>query len=149
MSDSGDLLYQAVRFAFTGSLLLFLLLLIRATLREIDLVTRDREGLPAIPEARAWLQAIETGSLAVSPGDVLDLDGRTVVGRSPESDLVLDDPSISSLHAVLAPGPEGWVIEDLGSTNGTYLSGRPILHPALIEHGDTIQVGRVRFRFMC
>lgn len=53
-------------------------------------------------------------------------DGEVVVGRSAECGVVIDDDRVSRRHAVLAPGPSGWTVADLGSKNGTLVDGRPV-----------------------
>ena len=147
MTDSGDLLYQIVRFAFTGSLLLFLLLLLRATLREIDIATRDEAGAGA-PRI-AQLHVEDGAGSQFQPGDMIEINRRVVVGRSPECDIIADDPSVSTLHAALFSSTDHWFVEDFGSTNGTYVSGKPVVQTMAIESGETIQFGRIRMRLMC
>lgn len=65
-----------------------------------------------------------------------------VIGRASDSTLVLEDDFASSRHARLTPGHEGWVVEDLGSTNGTLLNGAPLDGPALAPPGTTLQIGK-------
>lgn len=63
------------------------------------------------------------------------------LGRSRECEIVIDDPNVSRRHAELRPGGGGWVIADLGSTNGTRLNGHPVQAPELVRAGDEIEVG--------
>lgn len=65
-----------------------------------------------------------------------------VIGRASDSTLVLEDDFASSRHARLTPGHEGWVVEDLGSTNGTLLNGGPLEGPALVPPGTVLQIGK-------
>ena len=65
-----------------------------------------------------------------------------VIGRNPESSLSVDDDSISGSHARISPDPHGWVIEDLGSTNGTWLDDQRLLEAAPLVVGSTIRLGR-------
>ncbi|MDX3093891.1 FHA domain-containing protein [Streptomyces sp. ME01-24h] len=83
------------------------------------------------------------------PELVLELNGRTWVldparsyslGRDPQSDVVLDDARVSWRHATLRPSERGWAIEDLGSTNGTYVQGRRV-HAHDITAGATVNLG--------
>ena len=76
----------------------------------------------------------------------LDRDAMTL-GRGPECDVVLEDPSASRSHARLRRGPEGWMIEDLGSTYGTTVQG-VVVRVHLLRPGDTIQVGGTRLCFL-
>ncbi len=62
------------------------------------------------------------------------------VGRGPSADIVLNDPRVSSLHAVLERGSEGWEIEDARSLNGTFFDGHRV-ERMLIDHDETFQLG--------
>jgi hypothetical protein len=66
----------------------------------------------------------------------------TVLGRSSEADILLDDPYASEFHMRLVAQDDGLVLHDLGSTNGTYLNGRRVTTPATLRRGDTVQVGK-------
>jgi hypothetical protein len=65
-----------------------------------------------------------------------------LIGRAPECTLVLDDDFASARHARLFPQDGGWVVEDLGSTNGTFLGGVRVTDPARVEPGVPVRVGR-------
>jgi hypothetical protein len=71
---------------------------------------------------------------------------RVTLGRRALNDIVLDHRSVSGEHAVLRQTPEGWVIEDLRSTNGTYVNGVAVERGTL-ELGDMIEIGRFRLRW--
>lgn len=66
----------------------------------------------------------------------------TVLGRSEEADVVLDDPYASEFHLRLVASEDGLTLHDLGSTNGTYLNGRRVTAPAELRRGDAVQVGK-------
>src|SRR4051794_14463769 len=72
---------------------------------------------------------------------------RTTIGRSPDCDIFLDDVTVSRRHAVLFARDEGFVIEDQGSLNGTYVNRRRIESERL-ESGDELQVGKYRLTFL-
>ena len=72
---------------------------------------------------------------------------RTTIGRRPHNDVVIDNLAVSGEHAVIERGPEGVYLEDLGSTNGTLLNGRPVQRAAL-QHRDTIDIGKYRLRYV-
>ena len=69
------------------------------------------------------------------------------VGRSAENEIVISDPNISRKHARLARADSGFVIEDLSSTNGTYLGDAPISRER-IDDGDELTFGQVEARFV-
>jgi pSer/pThr/pTyr-binding forkhead associated (FHA) protein len=77
------------------------------------------------------------------------LEGRGpwTVGRSQENDIVIPDPNVSRKHARLSRADNRFVVEDLGSTNGTLLDGAPIDHER-IESGDELTFGQSIARFV-
>ena len=78
-------------------------------------------------------------------GERLDVDVAVVIGRSPECDLSLQDTYLSSRHARFANDAGDLSVEDLGSTNGTYVNQELVKGRVLLERGDIIQVGGVLF----
>ncbi|WP_433733772.1 FHA domain-containing protein [Nocardia sp. CA-129566] len=62
------------------------------------------------------------------------------VGRDPAADVVVNDPRVSSIHAVLELGADGWEIEDVGSRNGTFFAGRRV-ERMVIDHDETFRLG--------
>ena len=88
-------------------------------------------------------------TLVAHGGQRIVLAGSPVVlGRQADCDLVLQDDQASRRHAQVEPGPHGFVLVDLGSTNGTLLNGQPIAGPASLEPGDRILVGDTVVRFI-
>jgi diguanylate cyclase (GGDEF)-like protein len=70
-----------------------------------------------------------------------------VIGRGPDCAIHIDDHSVSRKHARVEPTPDGYVAEDLGSTNGTFLNDRPVAREPL-EDGDYLRVGNCIYRFL-
>ena len=66
----------------------------------------------------------------------------TIVGREAINDLVVNDPEVSRRHCRLMMGKDGYLIEDLGSTNGTFVNGQRVTSPVPLYHGDTIELGK-------
>jgi hypothetical protein len=79
----------------------------------------------------------------------LPRDGRDrlTIGRTPECDFVLTDPTVSRHHAELWRRGDGWLLVDLDSTNGTRLNGWRLTEPVPIRPGDYVAFARARFRF--
>lgn len=69
------------------------------------------------------------------------------IGRSRDCDIVLEDSSISRRHAELRPGGQGWMIEDLGSTNGVRVNGNTVHGPQEVRTGDRIEIGSTEMLF--
>ena len=72
---------------------------------------------------------------------------RFCVGRGPDVDLFLADDAMSSEHAILELGENGFRVRDLASTNGLRVNGTEVLS-ADLEHGDRIEIGSHEFRFL-
>lgn len=72
---------------------------------------------------------------------------RTTLGRRPYNDIVIDNLAVSGEHAVLSIVDGTVIIEDLRSTNGTYVNGQPILRQTL-NHGDLLDIGKYKIRFV-
>jgi FHA domain len=70
------------------------------------------------------------------------LNGTIQIGRAPSCQIKLSDTYISQLHAKISQRNGAWVVEDLGSTNGTYLNQRKVTVPTEISAGDRIRVGK-------
>jgi pSer/pThr/pTyr-binding forkhead associated (FHA) protein len=68
--------------------------------------------------------------------------GMVMVGRGADCQLVLDDDYVSTRHARVVAGDSGLYIEDLGSTNGTYVNGMRISAPTTITLQDTVRIGK-------
>jgi hypothetical protein len=78
-------------------------------------------------------------------GQRLDVDGGLTIGRSGDCDLTLQDTYLSSRHARIANDDGDLSIEDLGSTNGTYVNQELVKGRVRLERGDVVQVGGVLF----
>jgi pSer/pThr/pTyr-binding forkhead associated (FHA) protein len=74
-------------------------------------------------------------------------DGRTLVGRSPECDIFLDDVTVSRRHAEIVRDGDTFTIRDLGSLNGTYVN-RKRIETAVLQNDDEVQVGKYRLTFL-
>jgi pSer/pThr/pTyr-binding forkhead associated (FHA) protein len=72
---------------------------------------------------------------------------RVTIGKDAENQIVFDDGTVSRLHASCEPFPAGWCIEDLGSSNGTFLNGERIWARRRLRHGDEVRIGRNRLLF--
>ncbi len=82
----------------------------------------------------------------VPPNGIYAVKGKSRIGRSEESEIVLLDPSVSRAHAVVEVTDGNAVVRDLGSTNGTFVNGRRI-ESELLRDGDELRLGNTRMKF--
>ena len=122
---------------FAGRIILVILLyvfLFAAMRAGVGLVRGQRR------DTAIWCVDVEKGSRAMR-GLHVDVLGPVVVGRSPSSDIVIDEPYVSATHARFTIQGPALVLEDLGSTNGTMVTGHVIDQPVTLRDGDEVQVG--------
>ena len=79
--------------------------------------------------------------------EVLLTQERTTVGRRPYNDVVIDNLAVSGEHAVIVMSGDDVELQDLGSTNGTYVNGKPIKRQ-LLRNGDVVEMGKYQIRFL-
>ena len=92
-----------------------------------------------------WSVDVEKGVKSLR-GLHVDILGPVVIGRSPSSDIVIDEPYVSASHARFTIQGPALVLEDLGSTNGTMVNGHIIEQPVTLRDTDEVQVGDVIMR---
>ncbi len=98
----------------------------------------DRQG--GRRRSSAHRLVVTEGPLA---GSTISLGDRPItLGRGDDASLVLPDDYASSSHARLSPGDGAWLLEDLGSTNGTYLGADRVTRPTPVPLGQPIRIGR-------
>jgi len=72
-----------------------------------------------------------------------------VIGRDSTCDIVIADRQVSRFHARVSPTPEGVILEDLGSKNGTHRNGEPLPSPVVLQDGDLLQISVIQqFMFL-
>jgi len=116
--------------AFVGVLYAFLWQVIRAVRVQLAI----GPGPSAAPEL-----ALTQGTS--SSGSTFRVSGALIVGRSPEADIVLDDPYASDFHLRIGMQAGEIRLQDLGSTNGTFVNGEQVQSPRGLHIGDRVQVG--------
>ncbi|HXU71992.1 MAG TPA: sigma 54-interacting transcriptional regulator [Polyangia bacterium] len=109
--------------------------------------TRSTEGLPSALPTRALVRECRLTVIDGGDGAVHALGGeRTVVGAHPSADVELTDAAMSKFHCEIRIADGTPVVRDLGSTNGTFVEGVPVLE-APLRHGAVLTLGRTRLRF--
>ena len=128
-----DVILALLRIIFLGLVYLFVWQVARAIGSHLGIsVKRKRRAGRKVLFVRSESQQ----------GVELEVSDVTVLGRSSETDVVLDDPYASEFHMRLVAQDNGIMLHDLGSTNGTYVNGRRVTAPTQLRRGDTIQVGK-------
>jgi pSer/pThr/pTyr-binding forkhead associated (FHA) protein len=103
----------------------------------------DAAAVDALPSGSALL-VVQRGPSAGSRF-LLDTDLVTA-GRHPDSEIFLDDVTVSRRHAEFRRGPDGFSVRDVGSLNGTYVN-RDRIDEVVLQGGDEVQIGKFRLVF--
>lgn len=137
-----------LRIAVVLLLYFFLWQVLRYVIR--DLRTAGQPGAAA-PSRNAYGQmvVVRSGQSGVPVGKVFPLGPSNLIGRSMENcEIALNDSFLSGQHARLELQGDTWVLEDLRSTNGTFVNEIEVRDPTIVEEGDIIRVGRVEMRLV-
>lgn len=152
-----ELALTLVRLGFLALLWAFVLItifILRRDLRQpADARPMGKERKPARaakqprPAKVAKQQKVKGSKLVVIEGPLLGTivpleNAQITIGRAPDSTLIIDDDYASSRHARVYPSEGSWVVEDLGSTNGTWIDRTRITSPTVLPVGAPLRVGR-------
>jgi hypothetical protein len=155
-SAAVDEVLLILKVAFLVLLYLFIWRIVRTASRDLRL---PQESFIMAPSSQAGVQPARrgpvTGRLVVvkSPdldeGEDFELDSSQVtIGRGGQNDIsIRTDEYASARHARFEPRQDGVWVQDLGSTNGTYLNGTRLEHPRRLTQGDVIRVGETDLRY--
>jgi FHA domain len=129
-----------LRLAFLALLYLFLFVVVRILVRDLRAAARQSSAELG--------RLVVVGSPSGEPpeGAVFVLDAVTTLGRDVNNTVVVDDAFASTEHAVLTFRGRTWYLEDLDSTNGSFVNGGRVEGVAPVAFGDELQVGQVRMR---
>jgi hypothetical protein len=113
---------------------------------DVDDVSEEGESLLAALGITGPALVVRSGG-GMAGQSFQPADGLTLVGRSPECDIFLDDVTVSRRHAEIVRDGDTFTIRDLGSLNGTYVN-RKRIESAVLENDDEVQVGKYRLTFL-
>lgn len=140
-----DFFILALRIAFIGLIYLFLFQVVRVIVR--DLRTAG-QVVAAQPRSRyGKLVVVDPGGGRLTPGTVFTLQAVTSLGRKASNTIVLEDDFISGEHTLISWRDGRAWLEDVASTNGTYLNDAEINRPAALSEGDIVGIGGVRLKW--
>ena len=143
-------LAAALKFGFLAVLYLFLLWVARSASRDVagaavaEVPGAGRRDQPR-PAGNPRLEVV--AAMGYEPGTRFPVNGGVTLGRAPGSDIRVDDPFASSSHARVFPRGRFVYIEDMGSTNGTFLNGRQLKRPQQLSASDSIRIGDTEYRY--
>lgn len=150
-----DLTITALRFGFLLLLWVLIFSIVSAMRRDLMLGRKAASGVPTARQVRRNPELAENQQPAKQQARQLvvvegPLKGRTLplaaspilLGRAQEATLVLEDDYASGRHARLFPQGSRWFIEDLGSTNGTYLGDQQLTRALPVEPGVPVRIGK-------
>ena len=146
-----NLVLDLLKYVFLAVLYVFVWRAVKAVYLELRpertrraRATRPQPVAPARPPARRTRKA--PGRLAVVEGSLkgrsIDLSDEVVIGRADRCHLVLDDTYVSQVHTRVFAQDGRYLVEDLGSTNGTYVNRRRITSPTEVHRGDQVKIGK-------
>ena len=150
-----DSLLTILKFCFLALLYLFFIRVVRAVWAEVSGRNEAAAAAPAAArQPRNWGGAARGGGTgraagrlrviepADTKGQIYELADELTVGRAGGCQITLDDTYVSQLHARLFRREGQLYVEDLGSTNGTYLNRKKVTAPIAIRKGDRLQIGK-------
>jgi len=155
-----DPIAVALQFGFLAVLYLFLLWVVRSARRDLAGGTnadvpmaggaaaqpsRERGGMDLRQGIRPRLVVV--AAMNFQPGTEFEIGDSATMGRAPSADVPIEDPFASSAHARIFPRGQFMYIEDMGSTNGTYLNGRQLRRPEQLKTADTVRIGETEYRY--
>jgi hypothetical protein len=143
-----NIVFISLKYFFLVILYLFIFLVIRAIYRDVASPAAEA----ASPRGSRRKKREPHPQLVVVAGDRnlgarYDLPDDLLIGRAQGSSIVLEDTYASQQHARVYSQGDSFCVEDLGSTNGTYVNGRKISYPLELRPGDRIKIGKTVFEF--
>lgn len=141
-----EIAVRGLQYFFLFLLYVFVIILIRGIYRDLEY-----PYLPVETKRRRKKKVVNPELIVIAAdrniGARYPVEGQVVVGRGPGCSIPIDDTYASQQHARIFREGEGYFIEDLGSTNGTYVNGRKIAYPLSLRPGDRIKIGKTVFEF--
>jgi pSer/pThr/pTyr-binding forkhead associated (FHA) protein len=147
-----ELVLDLLKYVFLFLLYIFVFRAVRAIYLELRPATArkpSRQRAAAPPPTRSPSRRTKKAPTKATvvegdtkKGKTFQLGGELMIGRADTCQLSLDDTYVSQMHARIFPKGEGIMLEDLGSTNGTYLNRQRVTAPMELQRGDRVKIGK-------
>jgi hypothetical protein len=150
----------ALKFGFLAVLYLFLMWVVRSSARDLARYSgsaaaepveapspRRRSRPPAARRDGGAPRLVVVAAMGHEPGTTVDVGDGVMFGRADSADIHVEDQFASSSHARIYDRGGAMYLEDMGSTNGTYLNGRKVQSAEPLGTGDTIRIGDSEYRY--
>jgi pSer/pThr/pTyr-binding forkhead associated (FHA) protein len=139
-----DLVLDLLKYAFLAILYVFIARAVRAVYVELNPQPVSTRGAPAKTPARRTKKAPNKAVVVEGSANKksIDLSGEVIIGRADNCHVVLKDSYVSQAHARIFSRGNSVMLEDLGSTNGTYLNRRKVSAPVELQRGDKVKIGK-------
>ena len=147
-----DLLLGLLRIGFLAALWWFVFTVVAVLRRDLQAPRDAKPMTPARrtggPSVRPTLRTRKASTrLTITEGALLGTvvplgTSAITIGRAPDATVVLDDDFVSTHHARLMPRGSHWIVEDLGSTNGTWIDRERVTAPTVLQPGMPLRIGR-------
>lgn len=144
-----DIVLVILKYAFLAILYIFVARAVRATVVGLREPAADRGSQRAAPASKPTSRRakkapkkaaiIEGGSTS---GKTFDLGQELTIGRAEKCHVILDDTYVSQVHARVFARGDSYFLEDLGSTNGTYLNRKRVGGATELQRGDRVKIGK-------
>ncbi|NLY09337.1 MAG: FHA domain-containing protein [Tissierellia bacterium] len=138
-----DILSMSLKYVLIAIVYLFIMNIVRMIYLDIKSIGRLEQG------SGAYLKVVNRlDSLGYKMREYYTLGEGLTMGRQKSNNVIIKDSYVSKHHCKIKLGETGYILEDLNSSNGTYLNAERILDPVLLRDGDYIGIGSLEFIFV-
>lgn len=139
--DLYTILSSLFKYIFVFIVLYFIYLIVKLIFLDVKTVYDDSKV------NKSYLKLVSAGDDAPEALEVFELEQFSSIGRDFDNDLILDDSLVSRRHAIIIWKNDGFYLEDMKSSNGTFLNGVKISEPEKLENQDVLTFGTYQYSF--
>ena len=140
-----EIVLDLLKFLFLGVLYIFIARAVRVIALELKEPTTGPPPARAAPAPKRSKKKAPTKAVIIQgdkKGQTLNLDEELIIGRGEKAALKLDDTYVSTVHARIFSKGNTYMLEDLGSTNGTYVNRQRVTSQVELQRGDQVKIGK-------